>query len=46
MASLNVISRRICNEIDTAIQNNDLETAKEKFDSFIKGREVEKDRCV
>lgn len=43
MASLNVISRRICNEIDTAIQNNDLETAKEKFDSFIKGREVEKD---
>ena len=43
MASLNVISRRICNEIDTAIQNNELETAKEKFDSFIKGREVEKD---
>nr|AEX55182.1 hypothetical protein [Streptococcus salivarius] len=43
MASLNVICRRICNEIDTAIQNNDFETAKEKFDSSIKGRTVEKD---
>lgn len=43
MASLNVICRRICNEIDTAIQNNDFETAKEKFNSSIKGRTVEKD---
>ena len=43
MASLNVISRRICNEIDAAIQNNDLETAKEKFDGSIKGKTVEKD---
>lgn len=43
MANLNVICRRICNEIDTAIQNNDFETAKEKFDSSIKGRTVEKD---
>ena len=43
MSSLNVILRRICNEIDTAIQNNDFETAKEKFDGSIKGRTIEKD---
>ncbi|MDU6722956.1 hypothetical protein [Streptococcus salivarius] len=43
MASLNVICRRICNEIDTAIQNNDFELAKEKFDSSIKGKTIEKD---
>lgn len=43
MSSLNVILRRICNEIDTAIQNNDFETAKEKFDSSIKGKTIEKD---
>ena len=43
MASLNVISRRICNEIDAAIQNNDLETAKEKFDGSIKGKPIETD---
>lgn len=43
MASLNVILRRICNEIDAAIQNNDFETAKEKFDGSIKGKTVEKD---
>ena len=43
MSSLSVILGRICNEIDTAIQNNDFETAKEKFDGSIKGRTIEKD---
>lgn len=43
MGSLNVILRRICNEIDAAIQNNDFETAKEKFDGSIKGKTVETD---